>query len=115
MGHKVLVFESDAAFAGELRNELGKLGCTTNVVDDGNHRTVANASPMAMMQAMRAAVRSAPPPEPKKVDVPADIDQFADNAFERITGESGHPPPAPPADHGTNGYGDLAAGAGATT
>ncbi len=33
---KVLVFESDASFAGELRNELGKLGCTTAVVDDGN-------------------------------------------------------------------------------
>src|SRR5580698_10174709 len=36
MATKVLVFESDAAFAGELRNELGKLGCNTNVVDDGN-------------------------------------------------------------------------------
>src|SRR6266436_3530478 len=36
MSHKVLVFESDAAFAGELRNELGKLGCATSVVDDGN-------------------------------------------------------------------------------
>src|SRR3954462_5090128 len=36
MSTKVLVFESDAAFAGELRNELGKLGCNTNVVDDGN-------------------------------------------------------------------------------
>jgi CheY-like chemotaxis protein len=36
MSTKVLVFESDAAFAGELRNELGKLGCTTTVVDDGN-------------------------------------------------------------------------------
>ena len=36
MSTKVLVFESDAAFAGELRNELGKLGCTTSVVDDGN-------------------------------------------------------------------------------
>src|SRR5450631_2552069 len=36
MATKVLVFESDAAFAGELRNELGKLGCTTTVVDDGN-------------------------------------------------------------------------------
>jgi CheY-like chemotaxis protein/uncharacterized coiled-coil protein SlyX len=33
---KVLVFESDAAFASELRNELGKLGCTTSLVDDGN-------------------------------------------------------------------------------
>src|SRR5450755_2546071 len=36
MSIKVLVFESDAAFAGELRNELGHLGCTTIVVDDGN-------------------------------------------------------------------------------
>ena len=36
MTTKVLVFESDAAFAGELRNELAKLGCTTQVVDDGN-------------------------------------------------------------------------------
>jgi CheY-like chemotaxis protein len=36
MSTKVLVFESDPAFAGELRNELGKLGCTTVVVDDGN-------------------------------------------------------------------------------
>src|SRR2546430_8602697 len=33
---KVLVFESDPGFAGELRSELGKLGCTVNVVDDGN-------------------------------------------------------------------------------
>ena len=36
MPTKVLVFESDSAFAGELRNELGKLGCATTVVDDGN-------------------------------------------------------------------------------
>lgn len=36
MSTKVLVFESDASFAGELRNELGKLGCATTVVDDGN-------------------------------------------------------------------------------
>jgi CheY-like chemotaxis protein len=36
MSTKVLVFESDPAFAGELRNELAKLGCTTTVVDDGN-------------------------------------------------------------------------------
>src|SRR5579859_2002798 len=36
MSIKVLVFESDAAFAGELRNELGKLGCNTCVVDDGS-------------------------------------------------------------------------------
>jgi CheY-like chemotaxis protein len=36
MPTKVLVFESDVAFAGELRSELGNLGCTTTVVDDGN-------------------------------------------------------------------------------
>src|SRR5579859_3382376 len=36
MPTKVLVFESDPAFAGELRSELGKLGCTITVVDDGN-------------------------------------------------------------------------------
>ena len=33
---KVLVFESDPSFAGELRTELGRLGCTVHVVDDGN-------------------------------------------------------------------------------
>src|SRR4051794_7492398 len=33
---KVLVFESDPKFAGELRTELGRLGCTVQVVDDGN-------------------------------------------------------------------------------
>src|SRR3954466_15319163 len=33
---KVLVFESDPSFAGELRTELGRLGCTVQVVDDGN-------------------------------------------------------------------------------
>src|SRR5271166_6696115 len=36
MPTKVLVFESDPAFAGELRNEFSKLGCFTTVVDDGN-------------------------------------------------------------------------------
>jgi DNA-binding response OmpR family regulator/predicted nucleic acid-binding Zn-ribbon protein len=36
MSTKVLVFESDAAFAGELRSELGKLGCSTCIVDDGS-------------------------------------------------------------------------------
>jgi CheY-like chemotaxis protein len=36
MATKVLVFESDAAFASELRSELSKLGCTVSVVDDGN-------------------------------------------------------------------------------
>src|SRR5262245_26793010 len=33
---KVLVFESDPGFAGELRTVLGRLGCTVQVVDDGN-------------------------------------------------------------------------------
>jgi CheY-like chemotaxis protein len=37
MATKVLVFESDPAFAAELRNELGKLGCSIAVVDDGNY------------------------------------------------------------------------------
>jgi len=36
VGTKVLVFESDPTFAGELRTELGNLGCTTTVVEDGN-------------------------------------------------------------------------------
>src|ERR1700733_13438314 len=36
MPTKVLVFESDVAFAGELRTELGHLGCSITVVDDGN-------------------------------------------------------------------------------
>ena len=36
MSTKVLVFESDAAFAADLRNELTKLGCATSVVEDGN-------------------------------------------------------------------------------
>ena len=36
MSTKVLVFESDSAFASELRNELGNLGCATTVVEDGN-------------------------------------------------------------------------------
>jgi CheY-like chemotaxis protein len=35
MSIKVLVFESDSAFAGELRSGLGNLGCTVRVVDDG--------------------------------------------------------------------------------
>src|SRR5512132_3454127 len=33
---KVLVFESDPSFAGELRTELGRLGCTVQICDDGN-------------------------------------------------------------------------------
>src|SRR5712671_6813114 len=36
MSIKVLVFESDPAFAGEVRSELNHLGCATTVVDDGN-------------------------------------------------------------------------------
>ncbi len=36
MPTKVLVFESDVSFAGELRTELGHLGCAITVVDDGN-------------------------------------------------------------------------------
>ncbi|HEY3594331.1 MAG TPA: response regulator, partial [Polyangiaceae bacterium] len=36
MPTKVLVFESDPAFAGELRTELGRLGMVAQVVDDGN-------------------------------------------------------------------------------
>ena len=36
MPTKVLVFESDPAFAGELRTELGRLGLAVQVVDDGN-------------------------------------------------------------------------------
>ena len=42
MSTKVLVFESDPAFAGELRNELAKLGCSTTVVDDGNVGLLSN-------------------------------------------------------------------------
>lgn len=36
MTTKVLVFESDPAFAEQLRTELSVRGCTTTVVDDGN-------------------------------------------------------------------------------
>jgi len=36
MATKVLVFESDPEFAGELQREFSKLGCSTTVVDDGN-------------------------------------------------------------------------------
>jgi len=32
---KVLVFESDPSFAGELLTKLGRIGCTVQVVDDG--------------------------------------------------------------------------------
>lgn len=41
---KVLVFESDPAFAGELRSELGRLGCDVHVVDDGNAGLAAAAA-----------------------------------------------------------------------
>src|SRR5689334_8129629 len=44
MATKVLVFESDASFAGELRNELGRLGFVANIVDDGNVGLQAAAS-----------------------------------------------------------------------
>ena len=49
MGQKVLVFESDATFAADLRNELVKLGCNVQVVDDGN------AGLQQATSAMRAA------------------------------------------------------------
>src|SRR5262245_17317925 len=41
---KVLVFESDPSFAGELRTELGRMGCTVQVVDDGNYGLQVAAS-----------------------------------------------------------------------
>ena len=44
MSTKVLVFESDAAFAGELRTELGRLGMVAQVVDDGYAGLMAAAS-----------------------------------------------------------------------
>jgi CheY-like chemotaxis protein len=44
MPTKVLVFESDPAFAGELRTELGRLGLVAHVVDDGNAGLMAAAS-----------------------------------------------------------------------
>ncbi len=36
MSIRVLVFESDPSFAAELSSELGRLGCATTIVDDGN-------------------------------------------------------------------------------
>ncbi len=36
MSTQVLVFESDAAFANEVRTELSKLDCEVTVLDDGN-------------------------------------------------------------------------------
>src|SRR3954451_24752649 len=44
MATKVLVFESDPAFAGELRTELGRLGLVAQVVDDGYTGLMAAAS-----------------------------------------------------------------------
>src|SRR2546425_1806305 len=44
MSTKVLVFESDPAFAGELRTELGRLGLIAQVVDDGYAGLMAAAS-----------------------------------------------------------------------
>jgi len=44
MPTKVLVFESDPAFAGELRTELGRLGLVAQVVDDGYAGLMAAAS-----------------------------------------------------------------------
>src|SRR5262245_34551062 len=44
MPTKVLVFESDPAFAGELRTELSRLGLAAQVVDDGNAGLSAAAS-----------------------------------------------------------------------
>src|SRR6185503_14306803 len=44
MPTKVLVFESDPAFAGELRTELSRLGLVANVVDDGYAGLMAAAS-----------------------------------------------------------------------
>src|SRR5688500_13962533 len=44
MPTKVLVFESDASFAGELRTELGRLGMVAQVVDDGYAGLMAAAS-----------------------------------------------------------------------
>src|SRR3954463_3256824 len=36
MSQKVLIFESDGAFASELRSEFSGVGLSTTVVDDGN-------------------------------------------------------------------------------
>ena len=44
MPTKVLVFESDPAFAGELRTELGRLGLAAQIVDDGNAGLMAAAA-----------------------------------------------------------------------
>src|SRR6266536_964726 len=44
MPTKVLVFESDPAFAGELRTEFGRLGIVAQVVDDGNAGLTAAAA-----------------------------------------------------------------------
>src|SRR5882762_1010448 len=44
MPTKVLVFESDPSFAGELRTELARLGLVAQVVDDGYAGLMAAAS-----------------------------------------------------------------------
>src|SRR5258706_4591993 len=44
MATKVLVFESDPAFAGELRTELGRLGLVAQGVDEGYPALMAAAS-----------------------------------------------------------------------
>ena len=44
MSTKVLVFESDARFADEVKVGLSKHGCSTNVVDDANAGLQAAAS-----------------------------------------------------------------------
>src|SRR5882672_2489330 len=44
MATKVLVFESDPAFAGELRTELSRLGLAAQIVDDGYAGLMAAAS-----------------------------------------------------------------------
>ena len=44
MQTKVLVFESDPAFAGELKTELTRLKFEVQIVDDGNAGLVAASS-----------------------------------------------------------------------
>jgi CheY-like chemotaxis protein len=44
MPTKVLVFESDSGFAGELKSGLARFGCTTSIVDDANVGLQAAAS-----------------------------------------------------------------------
>src|SRR5262245_15056098 len=44
MSTKVLVFESDAKFANELKGGLSRFGCATSVVDDANQGLQVAAS-----------------------------------------------------------------------